>query len=284
MLYLTVPVQWLMLLWFFFIIWNQDNETIDIVGWIIGMGLMCGVYGINIAHELGHRNTVHEKILAKTMLCSSLYLHFYVEHNRGHHRNVGTPEDAASAKLGESIYSFWLRTVTGSFISAWNIVRKERERKKTSTWSLRNEMIQYLLLELVVCGLVAYFFGWLVLIYFILVSLIGILLLESVNYIEHYGLRRQKINEFRYEDVQPWHSWNSDYIVGRLILFELTRHSDHHWDPSKPYQVLNAMPKEKELPAGYPAMIILALVPPLWFAVMNKRVPATSINTNAKEQ
>lgn len=271
-LYLTVPIHVAVLIWFVFSIGNSSLTWIEISGRVISMGLMCGVYGINIAHELGHRNTWHEKLMAKIMLSTSLYMHFYIEHNRGHHRNVGTPQDAASAKLGESIYRFWIRTLDGSFRSAWNIVKKERERKKENVWSLHNEMIQYMMIQVLLCMAILWAGGFFVLISFLVAAVIGMLLLESVNYIEHYGLSRIKLNEFRYEDVQPWHSWNSDYILGRLILFELTRHSDHHWDPSKPYQVLDSMDSARQLPAGYPAMIVAALCPPLWFSVMNKRI------------
>lgn len=238
------------------------------------MGIMCGVFGINIAHELGHRNSTGEKILSKIMLCTSLYMHFYIEHNRGHHRNVGTKEDPATALKNESVYTFWMRSLPLSFLSAWNIVKKERSRKKLKTWSLGNEMIQYLLVEFLLCAVIGFYFGMNAMFFFLIAAFIGMLLLETVNYIEHYGLYRKKVSEFRYEDVEPKHSWNSDYIIGRIFLFELTRHSDHHWEPSKHYQLLDSMPKASQLPAGYPAMMLLSLVPPMWFRVMNPRLPA----------
>jgi alkane 1-monooxygenase len=273
LVYLTVPVQILMLLLFFQEISGEENQLYEIVGKTLGMGIMCGVIGINVAHELGHRTTAGERFLAKVLLATTSFLHFYIEHNRGHHKNVGTPADPASAVKNESVYRFWSRSFPGSFLSAWNIVKKERERKKLRVWSLGNEMIQYLLLEVIICVLVFALFGALTLVCFVAASLIGMLLLETVNYIEHYGLQRKKVSEFRYEDVTPVHSWNSDYAVGRLVLFELTRHSDHHYEPSKHYQLLDSMPKASQLPAGYPAMMLLALFPPLWFHVMNPRLP-----------
>ncbi len=273
LVYLTVPVQISMLLLFFYEIRHEQNEFYEVVGKTLGMGLMCGVIGVNVAHELGHRTKAGERLLAKVLLASTSFLHFYIEHNRGHHRNVGTPADPASAVKNESVYAFWLRTFPGSFKSAWNIVKKERERKNLKVWSLGNEMIQYLLLEVMICALVFVFFGFTAFVCFIAASVLGMLLLETVNYIEHYGLTRKKVSEFRYEDVTPVHSWNSDFVVGRLVLFELTRHSDHHYEPSKHYQLLDSMNGASQLPAGYPAMMLLSLAPPLWFRIMNPRLP-----------
>lgn len=273
LIYLTVPTQVFFAIWFLSSVGEEYLTTADIVGRTLSMGLMNGVFGVNIAHELGHRNTWHEKLMSKVMLSSTLFLHFYIEHNRGHHRNVATPDDPATARKNENLYAFWFRTVPFSFLSAWNIVKKERTRKKQAVWSLNNEMIQYLIIQLMMVLAIAFFFSSQVLICFLLAALMGILLLETVNYIEHYGLLRNKLNANRYEDVLPVHSWNSDFIVGRIVLFELTRHSDHHYEPSKPYQTLDSMKHSSQLPAGYPAMMLLSLLPPAWFVVMNKRLP-----------
>jgi alkane 1-monooxygenase len=273
LVYLTIPVQVGTLLLFFREISQEHNELYEVVGKTLGMGMMCGVIGVNVAHELGHRTKKGERFLAKILLASTSFLHFYIEHNRGHHKNVGTPNDPASAFKNESVYRFWLRTFPGSFLSAWNIVKTERQRKKLKVWAPGNELLQYLAAEVTIFILIYVFFGGLTLICFLAASLIGMLLLETVNYIEHYGLQRKKVNEFRYEDVAPVHSWNSDFVIGRLVLFELTRHSDHHYEPSKHYQLLDSMPTASQLPAGYPAMMLLSLVPPLWFRVMNPRLP-----------
>lgn len=280
-IYFTVPIQLFCLGIFLFKVHHGWPDMFTLIGWITAMGMMCGVFGINVAHELGHRNTIHEKLMAKILLSTSLYMHFYIEHNRGHHRNVGTPADAATARKGESIYRFWLRSVVSSWISAWRIVKKERERKKLGVWSLKNEFIQYMAIQAAILFVLWYFLGWQIAIAFLCAAMMGIFLLESVNYIEHYGLFRNKVNEFRYEDVEPIHSWNSDYILGRLLLFELTRHSDHHWDPAKHYQTLDSMPQSGNLPAGYPAMIVCALFTPLWFSVMDKRIPASMNSTDS---
>jgi alkane 1-monooxygenase len=271
-IYMALPVQLGMLVWFLFSV-QVPMPTSDLVGKITAMGMMCGVLGINVAHELGHRPKPLEKFMAKTLLATSLYMHFYIEHNKGHHRNVGTSIDGATARRNEGLYVFWCRTLVQSFRSAWQITAKELGRKKLRVWSLNNELIQMLLLQLVLCLAIALVFSWWVLVWFMGAAFMGILLLETVNYIEHYGLYRKKVNEFRFEDVEPAHSWNSDHALGRIVLFELTRHSDHHYEPSKHYQLLNSMHGASQLPAGYPAMMLLSLLPPVWFKVMNPRLP-----------
>jgi alkane 1-monooxygenase len=272
LIYLAVPVQFAMLIWFLWEV-QQPMATADLVGRITAMGMMCGVLGINVAHELGHRPRAYERAMAKALLASSLYMHFYIEHNKGHHRNVGTAADGATARRNETLYMFWLRTIVQSFRSAWQITAKELGRKKLRVWSMHNEMLRMIFMQIALCLVIAFLFSGTVLACFSGAAFMGILLLETVNYIEHYGLYRNKVNEFRYEDVEPEHSWNSDHALGRVVLFELTRHSDHHYEPAKHYQLLDSMPGASQLPAGYPAMMLLSLLPPVWFHVMNPRCP-----------
>lgn len=271
-IYSTVFIHVGMLVWFLSIINDHPLASFTTIGRIASMGLMCGVFGINVAHELGHRTTKYEQFMSKLLLSTSLYMHFFIEHNKGHHRNVGTPEDAATARKGEMLYAFWIRSIIGTYLNAWRIENKERRRKKKTEWSLGNEMLQYQLIQLGIVLGIYWILGTNAMLAFIASAIIGILLLETVNYIEHYGLERKKINEHRYEDVNPSHSWNSDYALGRLVLFELTRHSDHHTTPSKHYQLLDTTPDASELPAGYPSMMILAALPPVWFMVVNTRI------------
>ena len=272
-IYLAVPVQWGMLLWFLWIMKTETLPTSDMVGRVTAMGLLCGVLGINVAHELGHRTKSYERFMAKLLLAGSLYMHFFIEHNKGHHRNVGTSADPATARRNEWLYVYWIRTIINSYRSAWRIQLKELSRGKRSFFSYRNEMLRMTVIQAVVVGLVLFIFGQHALWCFLGSALMGVLLLETVNYIEHYGLYRTRVNEHRYEDVEPEHSWNADYVWGRLVLFELTRHSDHHWEPSKHYQLLDSMKGASQLPAGYPAMMLLSLLPPAWFRVMNRRLP-----------
>lgn len=267
LLYLVVPVQWALLLLFLFV-WNEPGlAPWEVAGRIVTMGLMCGVYGINVAHELGHRAERWERDLARTLLLSSLYMHFIVEHNRGHHKRVGTPEDPASARHGEPLYAFWVRSIVHSFISAWGIEAGRLRKEGRGAIDPNNEVLRGLVFQAALLAVIGAFFGGTTVLAFSAAALIGILLLETVNYIEHYGLGRARNSNGGYGRVQHWHSWNSDHPIGRVFLFELTRHSDHHWKASKKYQVLNSVDEGPQLPTGYPGMMLLALVPPLWFRV-----------------
>ncbi|WP_417590038.1 alkane 1-monooxygenase [Owenweeksia hongkongensis] len=272
LLYLIVPIQVGFMIWYFFIIENVEVNTATFWGRTISLGLMCGVLGINVAHELGHRVKGYEKLMAKVLLMTSLYPHFFIEHNYGHHKNVATPEDPASARYNEVLYVFWIRSMIFAYISAWKIENKRVRRKEGSAFSLKNEMILFTLVEILLLVGITAFLGITAVLGFCVAAFTGILLLETVNYIEHYGLSRNKVSDNRYENATVIHSWNSNYLVGRLMLFELSRHSDHHANPVKKYQVLESYDESPQMPTGYPGMMILSAFPPLWFTVMNKRV------------
>jgi alkane 1-monooxygenase len=227
---------------------------------------------INVGHELGHRVKKFEQTLAKMLLLTSLYMHFYVEHNKGHHKRVATPEDPSSARYGEWIYSFYFRTIIFSYINAWKIANDETGKKGKPVFSFHNEMIQFTLIQIAFVAIIFFVFGWMVTLFYLAAAMIGILLLETVNYIEHYGLQRRSTGEGKYERAMPVHSWNSDHVIGRLMLFELSRHSDHHYLASRKYQVLRHHDDSPQMPTGYPGMMILSLFPPVWFYVMNPRV------------
>ena len=272
LLYLIVPMQYGALCYFLVSMQHDKLEWWEIAGRIWTMGLLCGSLGINVAHELGHRINKFEQFLAKSLLLTSLYMHFFIEHNKGHHKNVATPEDPSSARYNEPVYTFYFRTVIFSYLSAWKIAGNDVQKQGYSIFSWRNEMLQAHVIQILFVGLIFYFFGWLITIYFLLAAGIGIALLETVNYIEHYGLQRKKIAEGKYERAMPEHSWNSNHILGRIMLFELSRHSDHHYLASRKYQILQHHHEAPQLPTGYPGSMMLALVPPAWFYVMNKRV------------
>ena len=270
-LYLLVPVIYF-LLWEFLISMRETLTFSDRLGRILSMGLVCGAYGINVAHELGHRNNKFEQFLSKTLLLSSLYMHFFIEHNRGHHKRVSTKEDPSSARYGENIFSFWIRSVFTGYISAWNIEFSRLKRLKKFKFSLENEMLRFQLIQVLFVSSIYFVYGTQITIYFLFAAVMGFLLLETVNYIEHYGLQRKININGKYERVQPFHSWNSNHPVGRIMLFELSRHSDHHFNASRKYQVLKNHDNSPEMPTGYPGMMILSLIPPLWFYIMNKRI------------
>lgn len=269
---LMMPVQFAFLGWFLFAVSDPELSTQALVGRITAMGMLCGVVGINVAHELGHRSTKLDQFLAKALLLSSLYTHFFIEHNRGHHKNVATPDDPASSRRNETLYVFWFRSMVGGYLGAWRLERERLSRLGKPFWSLQNEMVRFQIAQLALLALVYFAFGGWTLLWFVCAALMGGLLLETVNYIEHYGLQRTVNERGRYERVMPVHSWNSNHIVGRMLLFELSRHSDHHYKASKHYQTLESMEDAPQLPTGYPGMMLLAAVPPLFFAVMNHRV------------
>jgi len=200
-------------------------------------------------------------------------MHFYIEHNFGHHMNVATPNDGATAKYNQSVFSFWVTSVTKQYLDAWKCQLKLLNHQKRSFLSLKNDMLWYHLIQPIYVFGVYYFFSMEVMLFAIAIGVVSFLFLESINYIEHYGLKRFKTASGRYERVQPHHSWNSNFNIGRIVLYELTRHSDHHFKSSKKYQLLNSYEKSPTLPLGYPASILLSFIPPLWFKIMNPLVP-----------
>lgn len=272
LVYSMVPVQYGLVLAFCYSLATRDLNPAETFGLIFSMGISCGVIGINVGHELGHRIKKSEQLMAKLLLATSWYSHFFVEHNKGHHRHVATPNDPASAIIGQNVYHFWFKSVTGSFISALNF-EKKRLRNDTGFIFLKNDVYKWKMVELALTIIIGIVFGFKVALCFLGAALIGALLLECVNYIEHYGLRRKQLENGRYEKVTPFHSWNSDHPIGRLILFDLSRHSDHHANANRKYQILRTFDHDcPQFPTGYPGMILLSLAPPLWFKVMNKKV------------
>lgn len=238
----------------------------------IATGLVTGGAGITIAHELGHRSGRWEQFLAKVLLACVNYTHFFIEHNRGHHANVATPDDPATARLGESVYAFLPRTVWGSFHHAWLLENRRFEKAGRSPWNLGNHMIWFSMLPLFIGTLLFLVWGPLAVLFFFVQAAVAVLLLELVNYIEHYGLQRDQREDGRYEKVRPEHSWNASEMVTNSFLFQLQRHSDHHAYPTRRYQTLRHWEQAPQLPTGYAGMILLALCPPLWRRVMDPRV------------
>lgn len=267
-LYGLVPIQYFILVYFLYQVTNENMPLYYKIGASLSFGMACGVLGINAAHELGHRLTSHEQFMSKMLLLTALYMHFFIEHNRGHHKNVSTHEDPASSRYGEIIYTFFFRSIWGSWWSAWHLESERLKQKKLLFWSFKNEMLVYQIIQGILLVAIGLFFGISTLLFFFLGALIGILLLETVNYIEHYGLRRKKNRDW-YERVLPIHSWNSNHPLGRLMLLELSRHSDHHYIASRKYQTLRHFEESPQMPTGYPGMMVLALLPPLWFWVMH---------------
>jgi alkane 1-monooxygenase len=250
---------------------SHDLAWYETLGLILCVGGFNGI-GIANAHELGHKKEAIEQWAAKICLAPTLYGHFFVEHNWGHHKRVSTPEDPASSRLGETFWAFLPRTVIGSLRSGWEIEAERLARQGRSVWTVRNHNLQAWAMSVVLFGALVAWLGWVVLPFLILQALYGASLLEVVNYVEHYGLLRQKDASGKYVRCMPEHSWNSNHLVGNIFLYHLQRHSDHHAHPTRRYQALRHFEESPQLPSGYAAMITVAYCPPLWFALMNKRV------------
>lgn len=255
-------------------LWSDEAlSVVDSVGLACTVGLVSGI-GINAAHELGHRTERHERWLAKVALAQSCYGHFFVEHNWGHHARVATPEDPASGRFGETLWEFLPRSVLGGLRSAWRLERSRLLRKQKGPWTIHNNILQAWAMSVVLFGVLLAVFGWIIAPYLIIQAVIGFTMLETVNYVEHYGLLRTRLPNGRYEKCSPRHSWNSDRLVTNVFLFHLQRHSDHHANPGRRYQTLRSFDEAPQLPAGYATMIVFAMIPPLWRRVMDHRVVA----------
>ncbi len=233
---------------------------------------LSGGLAINTGHELGHKNTRLEKFLSRIALAVPAYGHFTIDHNRGHHMLVSTPQDDASARMGESIYRFALREIPGAFRRAWRIELERLKSRNLPAWHYSNPILQsYAMSALITIPLIA-FFGWLVVPFLAIHHVFAYWQLTSANYVEHYGLLREKAPGGRYERCQPHHSWNCNFVLSNLVLFHLERHSDHHTHPQRRYQSLRHFPDLPQLPNGYFGMHLLAYLPPLWFRVMDPRL------------
>lgn len=267
--YAMVPIQYALLAAF---VWRMGNgaalQSWERAGMVLSMGLCCGVLGINVAHELGHRVGRHERWMARALLWTSLYGHFIVEHNRGHHRRVATREDPASAWRGQWLFAFILRSVTLGWRSAWQLETEYLRSRDLPLW--RHEVAWTTVAQAALLAVGGLMGGAQAVLGMVAAAFIGILLLETVNYVEHYGLSRRPGERGRAERVMPHHSWNSSHPLGRTLLFDLTRHSDHHAHAARPYQVLRHHAEAPQLPTGYPGMMLLAWCPPLFFHVMHR--------------
>jgi alkane 1-monooxygenase len=278
--------------WFRVVTWLWVPLQLALIGWLVGtvshsrlslhemiiaalsVGAATGAIGMTFAHELIHRRKQYERALGNILLLSATYPHFTIEHVRGHHRRVGTPEDPATARLGESLYRFLPRTIVGSVASAWRLEQTRLWYHEHRTWSRHNMMLRYALFELLIYAGVGMAGGAMGLVLFATQSVVAILILEAINYVEHYGLVRKKIDNWNYERVRVEHSWDSPHRLTNWLLINLPRHADHHLAVAKRYQSLELLPGAPRLPGGYGAMFLLSLVPPLWFRVMNPRATA----------
>ena len=251
LLYLNIPIVYGI---FFFSLNTlvNTNSISEIIGIILSASIVMATNGINVGHELGHRKSLFSRTCSKLLYLPCQYMHFFIEHNFGHHINVATPNDPATAKYKQNLYSFWISSVTKTYISAWKIQLKLLRVSKLSFISIKNDMIFYTLFQVSFLIFIYLNYGLIITIYSVFMSVVSFLFLETINYVEHYGLLRKINSNGRYERVKPHHSWNSNHTIGRITLYELTRHSDHHFKSSKKYQVLESIEDSPQLPYGYP--------------------------------
>lgn len=269
--YVYIPIQYAGMIFACWLWASGDLSVFESIGLAATVGVVNGI-GINTAHELGHKRDQLERWLSRVALAPTGYGHFFIEHNRGHHVRVATPEDPASSRLGESFWAFLPRTVVGSLRSAWGIESARLDRMGKSHWTLRNDILGAWAMTVALFAVLTIVFGPVVLPYLLLQAVLGFSLLEVVNYLEHYGLRRQKREDGRYERCRPEHSWNSNNVASNVLLYHLQRHSDHHANPTRRYQALRHVDEAPQLPTGYAGMIVLALFPPVWRLVMDHRL------------
>jgi alkane 1-monooxygenase len=272
--WLWVPVQLALIAWLVGTVSMEHLGPLELAGAAMSVGATTGAIGMAFAHELIHRRHGYERLFGNILLASVTYPHFAIEHVKGHHRHVGTPRDPATARLGESLYRFVPRSIVGGLISAWQIERLKLWERDKGTWSINNLMLRYAAVELAIYASIGIGLGPLALALFMAQSLVAIAVLEAINYVEHYGLLRKKSTSYEYERIKPEHSWDSPNRISNWLLINLPRHADHHMSAAKRYQSLELLTHAPRLPGGYGAMFLLALVPPLWFHVMNPRVAA----------
>ncbi|MDV6234614.1 alkane 1-monooxygenase [Leptospira ellisii] len=277
--YVWAWVQFFLVLWALYEIQTGTLSVLERFGFVLAVAINTGGIGITVAHELGHKNKKIEQWYSKFILMTVCYMHFFIEHNRGHHVNVSTYEDPATSRKGESFYGFYPRTVWGSLVSAWKLEEKRLVKSGKSVWSWENETIQAVVYPSIFISTVTFClsvytgrFSWETPVFFFVQSWIAFSLLELVNYIEHYGLKRKETAPGKFEKVLPIHSWNQNFAVSNSFLFHLQRHSDHHANAGRRYSALRHFEESPQLPYGYEVMILIALVPPLWFRIMDGRL------------
>ncbi|MBL0029772.1 MAG: alkane 1-monooxygenase [Rhodanobacteraceae bacterium] len=271
--WMMVPLLWVAFVFAAWFVMRHDLPLHGLIAATIATGVVGG-FCINIGHELGHKRGAFERWLAKLVLAPTGYGHFHVEHNRGHHRDVATPDDPASSRMGESIYAFVVREIPGAWRRAWRLERERMQGLGRSRFSLHNDIVQTSLITLALWTTLIAWLGIGVLPFLIAASFWANFQLTSANYIEHYGIARKRLPNGRYEPCKPEHSWNSNHLVSNWALFHLQRHSDHHANATRRYQCLRHFDEAPQLPTGYFGMFLLSYVPPLWFRVMDPRLLA----------
>ena len=272
-LYITLFFDWLFTIFLLNHLTTTELSLPNLIFCVFIGGNFSGI-NINISHELMHKNNSLDQFLGMMTLSKNLYMHFYIEHVHGHHKNVSTPNDPATSKFNQTVYEFLPQTLIGSIRDAWKIECKRLVdiKKKKSVWTLENRMILFSFNNILIPSIICYIWGFFGMVCFLGTAFVGILLLEVINYIEHYGLMRKEVSPGVYEKVTIYHSWNTPHRISNYLLFKLQRHSDHHENGYKPYQILNSFEESPHLPHGYTVCVMIALFPNIWFKLMNEYV------------
>jgi alkane 1-monooxygenase len=273
-LYVCAALDLSLIVWGAMIAGRGGLSPVQTAGLMLSVGFVTGAQGITFAHELGHARSKFDQFLSKVLLTSVCYGHFFIEHNRGHHVRVATPDDPASARFGESFYAFYPRTLGGSWVSAWKLETERLRRHGLRFLTWRNQMLWFSALPVLIAAALWLAWGPVAALFFFAQSWMAFTLLEAVNYVQHYGLARRRLESGAYERFGHGHSWNASETLTNCFLIHLQRHSDHHENPARVYQALMLHDSGPQLPTGYSGMLPLAFVPPLWFAVMNRRLQA----------
>jgi len=271
LLYLNFPILFFTLFYGLHQLMIVDLTKLEQSLTLFSFGILLGTSGLNVAHEVGHRDGNLAQWISRLLLMPGFYIHFNIDHYYGHHKNVGTPEDPVTALKNQPVYLFWFQSIFGGYRGAWKHEKKRIARLGLATW--QNKMIWFHLMMLGYLLCIYFLFGILGLIYSFIIALSAVLLVETANYVEHYGMQRKKLKNGRYEAVQIHHSWNTDREIGRIVLYELTRHSDHHDKATRKYQNLKTHIEAPKLPLSLVASLFVALIPPLWYRMMNERIP-----------
>lgn len=271
------PIQFVILFWTIWYATRADHlGPLELGVLFFGIGILTGTVGINYSHELMHQKSRIERWLGDLLLASVLYSHFRSEHLRVHHLHVGTPRDPVTARYNEGFHRFFPRVLRQCPQSAFKAEAAMLARKGLPRWHRSNPFWLYAGLQIGMLALAAALGGWLGLLLFVYQALVAIWQLEAVNYVEHYGLTRRHLGDGKYEHVRPHHSWNAAHTASNWLLINLQRHSDHHYKPDRRFPLLQTYSQDEapQLPLGYPIMVFIAMVPPIWKRVMNRRVKA----------
>lgn len=243
---------------------RAESGFVTLIGLALAIGTVAGIFGMLAAHEMIYSPRPFERALGLAMLASTTYMHFRLSHIRTHHRLAGTMADPATARRGESAYRFFLRSVIGQFRAAYN---GERGRPFVA-----NRFYRYVAISAALYFAVAIVLGFKAVIFFALQSIVAVFILEIFNYVVHYGLQRRILPNGRSEPLDVVHSWNAPQCFTNWALMNGGHHSDHHRHPTQAYARLGREAAAPELPLGYAATMAMALVPPLWRAVMHPRL------------